>query len=122
MFLPSQDYVQNSVLQPEALKYLAQHRYRKSLYMIVGIKVAFNAEIIYERKHGREGGLNAVIPGAVTGIPVDLGANFRKGSTNLTYERKHIPDSFVFAYRLREIRYFKKHNFDERRIYETSTL
>ena len=56
------------------------------------------------------------------GIPVDLGAKFRKGGTNLTYEGKQIPDSFVFAYRLREIRYFKKHNFDERRIYETSTL
>ena len=49
-FLPSHEYVQKSVLQPEVLDYLARFRYRKSLYMIVGVKIGFNAEILYQTK------------------------------------------------------------------------
>jgi hypothetical protein len=58
MFLPSPEYVSRSVLQPEVLHYLARHRYRKSLYMIVGIRVGFNAEFTHERKYKRGGHLN----------------------------------------------------------------
>lgn len=109
-FLPSYEYVQRSVLQPEVLDYLARHRYRKSLYMIVGIKIGYNAEIIHERKYKRGGGLNVSIPGAMTGVPLDLGANLKQKAINHRYEKKSIPNSFVFAYRLREVRYFKKDN------------
>ena len=110
MFLPSPEYVQKSVLQAEVLKYLAQHRYRKSLYMIVGIRVGCDAEVIHERKLGNGGKLSVAAPGSLTGIPVDFGAEIKAKSVDDYYERKHIPSSFVFAYRLREIRYFKKND------------
>jgi len=108
MFLPSYEYVQKSVLQEQVLNYLAQHRYRKALYMIVGIRVGCDAEIIHERKLGNGGKLSAAVPGSLTGIPVDFGAEVKGKSLDDYFERKHIPSSFVFAYRLREIRYFKK--------------
>jgi len=110
MFRPSRKYVQASVQQPDVLKYLARHRYRKSLFMIVGIKVGFNGQVVHQRKYSRGGHLSGSIPGAVTGVPVDLGASVRHDTIDHSYERKAIPASFVFAYRLREIRYFKKDN------------
>ena len=110
MFLPSREYVQKSVLQAQVLDYLAQRRYRKSLYMIVGIRVGCDAEVVHERKLGNSGKLNLAAPGALTGIPVDFGAQVKGKSTDDYYERKRIPSSFVFAYRLREIRYYKKTN------------
>ena len=109
MFNPSREYVLKSVLEPEVLNYLARHKYRKSLYMIVGIQIGFNAKIVHKRTHKKGGGLNVSIPGALTGIPVDLGAGYECSATNHRYERKRI-SSFVFAYRLREVRYYKKNN------------
>ena len=110
MFRPSRKYVQQSVQQPEVLEYLARNRYRKSLFMIVGIKVGFNAHVFHQRKLGRGAHLSGSIPGAVTGVPVDLGTSIRHDTIDQSYERKVIPTAFVFAYRLREIRYFKKDN------------
>src|SRR5205814_4242980 len=108
MFLPSREYIKRSVLQPEVLSYLARNGYRKSLYMIVGIKVGFNAEIIHQRKHKFGGRLKCSVPAALMGIPVDFGAKIALQATDGRYERKRIPSAFVFAYRLREVRYSKR--------------
>lgn len=110
-FKPTHKYTRQSVFQPEVLKYLAKHKYRKSLFMIVGIKVGFNAKIIHQRKSEKGGQLDGAVPGALVGIPVDLGAKFKHTTMDDRYERKSIPSSFVFAYRLREVRYFKKDDF-----------
>jgi hypothetical protein len=95
------------------LSYLARHRYRKSLYMIVGIKIGLNAEITHHREHTTRGWLKAFIPGALIGAPVDVGAQAKGSVIEQRYEKIKIPTSFVFAYRLREVRYFKKSNFIE---------
>jgi hypothetical protein len=108
MFLPNRDYVRKSVLQPEVLRYLAGNGYRKSLYMIVGIKVGFNAEITHQRKNKFWSRVKCSFPAALTGIPVDFRAKLGFKVTNSRYEKKHIPSAFVFAYRLREVRYSKK--------------
>ena len=108
MFFPSHVYVQQSILQPEVLGYLARHWYRKSVYMVVGIKVGCEAEIIHRRQNDVGGQLNGSIPGALTGIPIDMGAEISSTVVDSRYEQKSVPSSFVFAYRLREIRYFKK--------------
>ena len=63
-----------------------------------------------KRNSERGGGLSGCVPGALTGIPVDFGAKLKHNGINQRYERKTIPSSFVFAYRLREVRYFKKDN------------
>jgi hypothetical protein len=78
--------------------------------MIVGIRVGFNAEFTHQRKYERGGHLNGCIPGAVNGISLDVGGKFKLSGNDEIYERKSIPSTFVFAYRLREVRYFKKDN------------
>ena len=110
MFLPNREYIKKSVLQPEVLSYLARHGYRKSLYMVVGIKVGFNAEIIHQRKRKFVGRLKCFVPAALTSIPVDFRAKIGFETTDGRYEKKRIPGAFVFAYRLREVRYSKKDN------------
>src|SRR5438045_494166 len=66
MFNPSREYVLKSVLEPEVLNYLARHKYRKSLYMIVGIQIGFNAKIVHKRTHTKAEGLIVSNPGALT--------------------------------------------------------
>ena len=106
-FQPTPSYVRKSVCQPEVLAYLSKHKYRKSLFMIVGIKIGFNARITHSKNKAFKGGIDATTPGALTGIP--LTGKFGFHSTGSRYEQKFIPDAFVFAYRLREVRYFKAH-------------
>lgn len=108
-FQPTPSYVRKSVSQPEVLAYLSKHKYRKSLFMIVGIKIGFNARITHSKSNALKTGVDATVPGALTGIPVDLTGDFGFQSMGNCYEQKVIPNTFVFAYRLREVRYFKAH-------------
>jgi hypothetical protein len=108
VFRPSPSYVHQSVLQPEVLSFLATKVYRKRVYMVVGVRIGHDAVIIHERGKEIGGKFSASAPGFATGIPVDLAAKIDARRRNDLYQREHLPDSFVFAYRLREIRYFKK--------------
>jgi hypothetical protein len=106
-FQPTPSYVRKSVCQTEVLAYLSKHKYRKSLFMIVGIKIGFNAHITHSKYKAFKSGGDATIPGVLTGIPVDLTGKFGFHSMGSCYEQKFLHDAFVFAYRLREVRYFK---------------
>lgn len=106
--VPSEEYVRRSLMQPVVRQYLATKNHRKSLYMIVGIKLGCNAQIIQARQDFTSGTVSVDFPGAAAGIPVDpklhVGvARFRSGCLG-----RKIPHTFVFAYRLREIRYSVK--------------
>ena len=106
-FDPSADYVHKSVLQPAVLGYLAKNGYRKSLYMIVGIRTGHDATIEHGKSSKVGGNVNISISGAPIGVPVDVGANATISRDNKVQEHLSIPNEFVFAYRLREVRYFK---------------
>ena len=75
--------------------------------MIVGIKIGLNARITHSKNNAFKTGIDATIPGALTGIPVDLTGEFGMQSMGSRYEQKCVHAAFVFAYRLREVRYFK---------------
>lgn len=105
---PSRAFIRQSVHQPQVLKYLASQGYRKSVYMVVGIKVAYGAHVSHETKREFGGELGGTMPGAVVGIPLDIGAKIGAKKANWKIEKKQVSSSFVFAYRLREVRYFKK--------------
>ena len=108
-FRPSRHYVRMSVLQPEVLRYLARHHYNKSLFMIVGIKIGFNGEIKRFKKSKKGGSLNASqpLPSSLSPLPLDFGVTFGQKKMTHYYESRRILSSFVFAYRLREVRYYK---------------
>lgn len=108
VFRPSRLYVQESVQQPDIHDFLAKRNYRKAVYMIVGVRIGCDAVVIHERNKERGGKFNATAPGFATGIPVDLGVKIHAKRSKDSSQRERLPNSFVFAYRLREVRYFKK--------------
>jgi hypothetical protein len=108
LFRPSPLYVQKSMLQPEVLTYLAERGYRKSVYMIVGIRIGRDAKISYGRDIDTHGHVSVTAPGAVTGIPIDLSGEVHAKRAQEMGQEQRIREPFVFAYRLREIRYWKK--------------
>jgi hypothetical protein len=107
-FYPSRAFIRQSVLEAQVLQYLAAHGYRKSIYMVVGIKIAHGAHVFHGRTKEIGGTLGGTVPGAAVGIPLDLGSHIRGEVGKHRKETKEVVSSFVFAYRLREIRYFKK--------------
>lgn len=73
-------YVQQSILQPDVLSFLAKKHYRKSVYMGMGVNIGFDAVIICERKQEISGKFNATAPELATWIPVDLAARIHAKS------------------------------------------
>jgi len=113
-FVPSEHYVRKSIFQPRVLSYLAKHKYNKSVYMIVGIKVGSNAYVVREGQRKVGGNVSGLVPlGAAVGIPVDLQAKVSATTSKDRFDAYRVPNDFVFAYRLQEIRYFKKNGFIE---------
>lgn len=106
---PSLDYVKKSVFEPEVLSYLASTLYRKPLYMVVGVRVAYDAKITHTEQRERAGEIKATVPGSLVGIPLDLGAETRFGNDRGFTQQMHMSYAFVFAYRLRRIRYSRSH-------------
>jgi len=107
-FVPSEEYVLKSMQQDAVLRHLARHGYRKAVYMIVGIKIGSGAQVVHQTQKSLHGKLSGTLPGMSVGIPVDVGAHVSGNAHSDGREEKHVPGSFVFAYRLREIRYSKK--------------
>ena len=105
---PSDDYVERSLRKPSVREYLAAYRYQKPLYMIVGIKVGRNARIIQGRFSKVRGKVSVDVPGYLGGIPVDPKVELGVGTSRLHGVKRDVLESFVFAYRLREVRYSVK--------------
>lgn len=105
IIFPSPGYVKKSVFEPEVLSYLASTLYRKPLYMVVGVRVAFDCKITHSEQREYAGEIKATVPGSLVGIPLDLGAETRLGNDRGFTQQMHLSDAFVFAYRLRRIRY-----------------
>jgi hypothetical protein len=117
VFVPSAHYIRQSILQNDVLGYLASRHYRTAVYMIVGIKLALGGKVVHSTKRGWGGDMGGTLPGASVGIPIDIGAKVSIDRDARRLEHKQIPDSFVFAYRLREIRYAKKSSRVDHREY-----
>lgn len=108
LLLPSDEYIQKSMFQEPVMRHLARFFYRTAVYMVVGIKIGIGGRIIHQEQQTLGSHISGTIPGATLGIPVDISADIGVGSMDFNYQEKRIPHSFVFAYRLRKIRYFKK--------------
>ena len=102
-FYPTADYVHKSIFQENVLKYLESQWFRRSLYMIVGLRVAFNTKITHERRVNRAAGLKA--GGGLPPATVEL--QDRVEQKYGLFEQKHISSGFLFAYRMRKVRYSK---------------
>lgn len=107
-FHPSRLYVQQSIYQSDVMEYLKDHKYKKSVYMIVGVRIGQEARVTHSKRSDIGGKASVTVPVAASGVPIDLGFRAHGDKKKDVVESKAIPGSFVFAYRLREIRYSKK--------------
>ena len=107
-FVPNTKYVREAVKDPDVDDFLRKTKYRDSLYMITGVKIAIGATVTKEKM--RERGVYAqfgVDLTATMGMPIQFGpkGDFKKGQSEK--ESSSEMSDFIFAFRLRKIR-FKK--------------
>ena len=104
IFNPPQDYVEKSVMRDTVQVFL--HSNRKSLYMIVGLRILHGAKLTISRGKAMGGG-PTVGPLGLSAIssPVDASIGFEMSSDTSRTEQMSIDHDFVVAYRLRQCRY-----------------
>jgi hypothetical protein len=100
MFRPSDDYVKTSVAAPEVQKHLTGHGMNKPLYLITAVKIAYGASVTEMEGKSGKGKLSAGLDGSPSVTSAMHGSNEDSRTT-----RFDSSTPFVFAYRLRQVRY-----------------
>jgi len=99
----TKEYIQKSVEVDGVREYFEGSRFRKSVYMIVGLKIAKGAKISHGLKKSKEGVLDLMADGSAVGIPAQVGPKFEHKKETGEGMKWEDEKSFVFAYRLRKI-------------------
>jgi hypothetical protein len=99
----TQEYIRSCVEDEDVQSFFEGSRFKKSVFMIVGLKVAKNARITTGIEVSKEIVAKMMVDGAAAGMQVKVGPQAeikaqKKESTEWRGEK-----SFVFAYRLRKI-------------------
>ena len=104
---PTTEFYTQSVLAPSVAEYIIETKFKKSIYMITGVKIARGADV--EQARSKEAGthLKAGVDGTTAGSPVAVGPEVTISSSNSETTSSKGSSDFVFAYRLREIYYSK---------------
>jgi len=103
-FFPDESFVRDAMAAPAVIEYLARQRFRKSVYMVVGIKVVAGAQVRTVRQAEYGGGIGgSVYLTLAGGLPFAVGADSegRAGQQEEVgfTDRKE----FVFAFRVRRV-------------------
>jgi len=113
-FFPDDDFVRKAMAAPAIGSYLARQRFRKSVYIVVGIKTVTGARVRTVRHSGRGGGVGGGLDLSLAGgPPVAVGADFNR--ENGHGEELEFTDDkdFVFAFRVRKVRVRKSGRVDQ---------
>ena len=104
---PTMEYYTQSVLAPSVAEYIVETKFKKSIYMITGVKIARGADV--EQARSKEAGthLKVGVDGTTAGSPVAAGPEVTISSSKTETTSSKGSSDFVFAYRLREIYYSK---------------
>jgi len=99
----TREYLRSCIEDEEVQAFFEGSRFRKNVYMIVGLKIAKGAKVNRGSEISRETTANILVDGTAGSIPLKSGPQAevkgeRKESTEWRDEK-----SFVFAYRLRKI-------------------
>ncbi|KAH6698158.1 hypothetical protein BKA61DRAFT_710149 [Leptodontidium sp. MPI-SDFR-AT-0119] len=99
----TKEYLRGCVEDGDVQAFLEESRFKKSVYMIVGLKIAKGAKVRKGSERSSETTAQLMIDGTAGGVPVKAGPEVeikkdRQESTEWIDEK-----SFVFAYRLRKI-------------------
>lgn len=102
-FVPSYEYL-STALNNDRVKSYCVGRWFPSLYLVTGLKVAYNAVIKTGRSSGWSGHGNVSADLTPAGVPVKLGPSLGGGNdTHLEY-RSTVQGPFVLAYQLKRLK------------------
>ncbi|RMJ17430.1 hypothetical protein CDV36_002888 [Fusarium kuroshium] len=106
-FEPTHEYMTKSLSTPMVQQYLARYHMRKRVFMVTGVKIAFGAKVRDDESHLSGGNISLGLDADAAGLPLSVGPRAdasRRTSQTISFKQS---SPFVFAYRLREIRYRK---------------
>ena len=107
-FLPTTDFIEKSMENSEVKAWVNEKMFKKDIYMVTGLKLAYGASIDHTLKKEHGGKINPKIDLSMANAPVKLGLNIAgsKGTTTgLSFDG---PMDFVFAYMLKRIKVARK--------------
>ncbi|KAK5993702.1 hypothetical protein PT974_07138 [Cladobotryum mycophilum] len=113
-FVPRDEYIQRCIEAPAVRRFLDKSRYRKPVYIITGIKVAYGAKAGSEQSVAHDGKLALSVDSAVLG---GFTGNVSALAVEPQVEHKSVASGstswqgssdFVFAYRVTRVRVAKK--------------
>lgn len=102
---PTKDYIEESVLDPVVSSHIVETGYRKSIYMITGVKVARGATVALQKRWEVGGHVRVGADAMFTGVPLTTGPQIGVAGGRGDHVSFKGGSDFVFAYRLREIYY-----------------
>lgn len=103
-FIPSKQYLQESIDQPDVKNWML-HNKNEPLWMITGVKIASGARFLVSRAKEKGFHLQFGFDATGLGYPVAAGPQVEAVNKIAMTESARAGEDFVFAYRLREIRY-----------------
>ncbi|KEF62733.1 uncharacterized protein A1O9_00706 [Exophiala aquamarina CBS 119918] len=103
MFDPSVEYLEESLNSPKNLAYLRDQRFKRSLYLVTGVKTAYGARLTRSRSEQRGAKAKLGISPNVPGLEIGPTASYTQ--TGKVTETVQGPTDFVFAYRLNKLHY-----------------
>ena len=104
-FWPTKDYIVDSVMAPEVQAFLKSRRFHHNVYMITGISVAIGAHVATSALRKRGFYFQLGVDATAQGLPASVGPELDVESSKTEGVSYHGASDFVFAFRLREIRY-----------------
>ena len=113
-FWPTRAYVVESVMAPEVQAFLASGWFRHNVYMITGISVAVGATMTCSALRKRGLYLHIGVDGTTFGVPSGAGPHADLESSHTEAVSFDGGSDFVFAFRLREIRYTARKGITQR--------
>jgi hypothetical protein len=106
-FLPSLDYIKQSIADPNVKNYIIQNRSwlgNSKLFMVTGIKIAHNASFAYKVIKERGVKFHFGLDGTNSGVPLSIGPEADLRNDPSREESFKIAEPFVLAYRINEIK------------------
>ena len=106
---PTYAYGDAMIQQGDVQRYLEGKRFKKDVYMVVGLKIAKNATIGTYTERGHGGDINVQANALVfTGVPIGGGPMFNASSKHSASAFAGLSEPFILAYRVRRITFIKK--------------
>jgi len=107
-FIPTQEYVEQSVKDPKAREFFIENNFSERLYMVTGLKIARGASSTSSFMRKRGFNAHVELDGTNWGIPGSIGPGIETRNDAKVAENFENADDFVFAFRLREIKVTEK--------------